>query len=166
MSDADALEGPNLSAVSTVSHIGLCVSDLDRSLRFYTEGLGFEVAEGWDIGDSLAHLAEVAPPVDVRSQMIVNGPTKLELLGWRTPSAEGAALETRRQIGFTHLSLHVTDLAATETRLVGLGAVPIEATRSHIPMRNGALDVLFLADPDGIRIELVQETARNDRSAP
>ena len=27
----------------------LCVADLDRSLRFYTEGLGFEVAEGYDV---------------------------------------------------------------------------------------------------------------------
>ena len=25
------------------SHVGICVSDLERSLRFYCEGLGFEV---------------------------------------------------------------------------------------------------------------------------
>lgn len=30
-------------------------------------------------------------------------------------------------------------------------------TRSHIPMPTGSMDVLFLADPDGVRIELVQE---------
>jgi lactoylglutathione lyase len=34
-----------------VSHSGLCVSDIDVSLRFYTEGLGFELAEGYDVGD-------------------------------------------------------------------------------------------------------------------
>ena len=33
-----------------------------------TEGLGFEVAEGWGIGDSMAQLAEVSPPMDCRSQ--------------------------------------------------------------------------------------------------
>ncbi len=28
-----------------ISHVRLCVSDLERSLRFYSEGLGFEVQE-------------------------------------------------------------------------------------------------------------------------
>ncbi|MGZ4728549.1 MAG: VOC family protein [Acidimicrobiales bacterium] len=148
---ADANDG-----ILGVTHIGLCVSDFERSLRFYTEGLGFEVAEGWDIPSALAHLAEVPPPIDVRSQMIVRDGWKLELLGWRTPNAEGLALQTRGQIGFTHLSIHVSDLLAVEQRLVALGATAIESTRSHIPMPTGSMDVLFLADPDGIRIELVQ----------
>ncbi|WP_026239328.1 VOC family protein [Parafrankia discariae] len=143
-----------------ISHIGLCVSDFDRSIRFYTEGLGFRLAERFDIGDSLAQLAEVPPPIRCRSQMIVNGQTKLELLDWKTPRPEGTALTTRRQIGFTHLSVYVNDLAAAEARLVALGATPIEYTRTHIPMRDSAMDVLFLADPDGIRIELVQVTSR------
>ena len=142
--------------VLAVSHIGLCVSDFERSLRFYTEGLGFELAEGWDIGDSLAQLAEVPPPMDCRSQMIVKGATKLELLGWRHPLAEGQALTTRRQIGFTHLSVYVDDLGAVEARLVALGATPIEYTRTQFPMPGGAMDILFLGDPDGVRIELVQ----------
>jgi lactoylglutathione lyase len=144
--------------VRAVTHIGLCVSDLERSLRFYTEGLGFRLAEGYDIPSGHANLAEVPPPIDVRSQMVVMGDWKLELLGWRNPEARGAALETRQQIGFTHLSLHVSDLAAVEARLTALGGThPIESTRSHIRMPVGSMDVLFLADPDGIRIELVQE---------
>ncbi len=28
-----------------ISHVGLCVSDLEKSLRFYVDGLGFEVQE-------------------------------------------------------------------------------------------------------------------------
>ena len=83
MTDEDVIERVG------VTHIGLCVSDFDRSLRFYTEGLGFEVAEGWDIPSSLAHLAEVPPPVNVRSQMIVKNGWKLELLGWREPLGRG-----------------------------------------------------------------------------
>jgi lactoylglutathione lyase len=41
---------------------------------------------------------------------------------------------------------------------VDLGATPIEYTRTHFPMRGGAMDMLFLADPDGVRIELSQFT--------
>ncbi|MEU9025835.1 VOC family protein [Actinomadura sp. NPDC048394] len=59
------------SGVVAVSHIGLCVSDFDRSLRFYTEGLGFEIAEGWDIGDSLAQLATVPRrPDGIRIELV------------------------------------------------------------------------------------------------
>ncbi|UGQ10992.1 VOC family protein [Yinghuangia sp. ASG 101] len=134
------------------------MADFERSLRFYTEGLGFERAEAWTIGDSLAQLAEVPPPMNCRSQMLVKGPMKLELLGWRNPKAEGSASTTRRQIGFTHLSVFVDDLAAVEARLVALGATPIEHTRTHFPIPDGESYVLFIADPDGIRIELMQET--------
>ena len=30
-----------MSVISKVSHIGVCVSDLERSLRFYCDVLGF-----------------------------------------------------------------------------------------------------------------------------
>ena len=43
-----------------------------------------------------------------------------------------------------------------EARLVALGATPIEYTRTHFPMPGGAMDILLLGDPDGVRIELVQ----------
>jgi len=158
MSGSEPTGAHAASEVTGVSHIGLCVSDFETSLRFYTEGLGFTVAEGWDITDRMAPLAEVDPPMLCRSQMIVKGPTKLELLGWTTPLAGGAALERRNQIGFTHLSVHVGDIEAVEARLVSLGATTLEHTRLHLRMPDGVMDVLFLADPDGIRVELVQVT--------
>ena len=39
--------GSVTAVTDSYSHLGVCVSDLDRSLRFYTEGLGFEEAESW-----------------------------------------------------------------------------------------------------------------------
>jgi len=142
--------------VTAVSHIGLCVTDFERSLRFYTDGLGFEVAEGYDIPSAFAALAEVEPPIRCRSQMLVKGPIKLELLGWQVPQASGTGLERRNQVGFTHLSLFVDDLRSATDRLVDLGATELDHTHVMVPMPDGAQDVLFLADPDGIRIELIQ----------
>lgn len=149
-------DGSTANHVTAVSHIGLCVSDLERSLRFYTEGLGFELAEGWDIPSKMAPLAEVEPPMACRSQMIVKGSARLELLGWTKPEVEGAALERRNQIGFTHLSMFVDDIRSVADRLVELGGTELTHTQLHIPMPSGSQDVLFLADPDGVRVELVQ----------
>jgi lactoylglutathione lyase len=142
--------------VVSMSHLGLCVSDLDRSLRFYTEGLGFEPADGFDIDDGLAHLAEVPAPVECRAQFITHGSTTIELLGWHHPAVEGEASTSRHQLGFTHLSVNVDDLAAVEARLVGLGARTLEDTRTHLDLPGARVDIVFLADPDGVRIELNQ----------
>lgn len=139
-----------------MSHAGLCVSDLEASLRFYCEGLGFEVAEGYDVGDEVADTLEVPKGVQLRSQMIVKDGTKLELLGWTSPAVEGTPSTRRNQVGLTHLSFTVEDLPVVEARLVGLGATAIESTRTHIDMGVATLDLLFLADPDGTRIELME----------
>ncbi len=142
-----------------VSHVGLCVSDLDRSIRFYTDGLGFELAEGWDIPDAMSPLAEVESPMACRAQMVVNGAFKIELLGWTSPDADGESLVRRNQIGFTHLSVYVRDLPSVTARLVDLGGTVLEHTRMRIPMPNGPMDVLFVGDPDGVRIELIEQHA-------
>ena len=42
-----------------LSHVGICVSDLERSIRFYCEGLGFEQAESFTVGDEFAALMEM-----------------------------------------------------------------------------------------------------------
>ena len=60
-----------------ISHVGLCVSDLERSLRFYVDGLGFEVQEQIPSKDEVAALAEVAPPVDMLAQFIVKDGTRI-----------------------------------------------------------------------------------------
>ncbi len=44
---------------TTFSHFGICVSDLDRSLRFYCDGLGFAPAEQHQIGPEFAALMEL-----------------------------------------------------------------------------------------------------------
>jgi catechol 2,3-dioxygenase-like lactoylglutathione lyase family enzyme len=139
----------------SVSHIGLCVSDLERALRIYCDGLGFEPAERYDIGDEVAHTLEVEPGVELVSQMIVRDGFKIELLGWVSPPVEGVPSAKRNQLGITHLSFTVTDMSAVESRLVELGCRVLEDTRTVIPFPGGRTELLFLADPDGTRLELM-----------
>ncbi len=65
------------------SHFGICVSDLERSLRFYCDALAFEKAESHAIGSEFAQLMEFSD-VDVTSQFIRRGPTAIELLAFRS----------------------------------------------------------------------------------
>ncbi len=136
-----------------ISHVGLCVSDLERSLRFYVDGLGFEVQEQIPSKDEVAALAEVAPPVNMLAQFIVKDGTRVELLAWQTPDAWGEASRSRNQIGLTHLAFQVDDVHEAAARLVSLGGTVIEETRTTLA---GHINMLVVKDPDGTRVELMQ----------
>ena len=130
------------------------MSDLERSLRFYCEGLGFERAEGYDLDDAmlpgLERALELAGPVRMRSQMITHGELKIELLHFLSPLPTGAPAARRNELGFTHVSFIVDDLEGVATRLVALGGTTLAGTRAVL-----GYDVVFVADPDGTRVELM-----------
>jgi catechol 2,3-dioxygenase-like lactoylglutathione lyase family enzyme len=137
------------------SHVGICVTDLDRSLRFYCEGLGFEAAEGFDLDDTmmpgLADALEVESPTSLRSQMITKGELKIELLAYERPEVVGSPSASRGQLGLTHLNFIVDDIEVEADRLVGLGGTVLPSTRV-----SAGVEILFLADPDGTRVELMK----------
>ena len=140
----------------TPSHFGICVSDLDRSLRFYCEGLGFEASDGYDLDSEVAagldRALEVDVPVKIRSQFISNGEMKVELIHFREPSVVGEPSSRRNHLGITHLSFWVDDVDAAAARLTGLGGTILPDTRT-----NPGVELVFLTDPDGVRVELMQQ---------
>ena len=110
----------------TFSHFGICVSDLERSLRFYCEAFGFEKAESHDIGQEFARLMDF-PDVVLTSQFIRKEATAIELLAFTEPAPFGDR-ERRavNQLGLTHLSFRVGDLEATAAKVVELGGAIVE----------------------------------------
>ncbi|HEY1651024.1 MAG TPA: VOC family protein [Acidimicrobiales bacterium] len=137
------------------SHFGICVSDLERSLAFYCGALGFERAESHEIGSEFAGLMDF-PDVAVTSQFIRRGPTAIELLAFSEPSPFGE--RTRRavnELGLTHLSFRVHDVAATAAKLVELGGTIVDSSRTTIDFGGVALEFVYCTDPDGVRVELM-----------
>ena len=138
--------------IFAVSHVGICVSDLERALRFYCEGLGFTRAESHAIGNEFADALEVPGDVVLTSQFIRREDLSIELLHYRSPAARGAPSASRCQLGLTHLSFIVPDLEAAAEHLVECGGTVLEPTRTKAE----GVHLLFLADPDGTRVEIMQ----------
>lgn len=144
-----------------MSHVALAVSDLEASTRFYSEGLGFEPGPTFHSGDEVAGVSEVSTPVRMTSRYLTKDGFRLELMGWEVPSVHGIPSQTRNQRGFTHISFDVDDVAATEARLLELGGSSIPEARVHLDREPAAITLVFLADPDGSRIELLQRHIPN-----
>ena len=134
------------------SHFGLCVRDLSRSLRFWCDGLGFTAAERFEIGGEFGAALEVEGRVDCVSQFIRKDGLAIELLAYRSPGAIGAASARRNQLGLTHFSLYVDDVGAAAQQLVACGGKLLPATHTE----NAAIELLFVEDPDGVRVELMR----------
>jgi lactoylglutathione lyase len=137
------------------SHFGICVSDLERSLRFYCEALGFEKAESHQIGSEFAGLMDL-PDVAVTSQFIRRGTVAIELLAFSEPAPFGDGLRRAvNQLGLTHLSFRVADVEAVAAKVVELGGALVESSRTTIDFGGTPLEFVYCTDPDGVRVELM-----------
>lgn len=123
-------------------------------MRFYCDGLGCEPAERYELdSDQLPGLGlalEVGEQATIVSQMITCGALRIELIEWSRPAAEGTPSQRRNQRGLTHLSFWVADIASVVERLQRFGGTVLPQTR-----QSPGVDLVFLADPDGTRIELM-----------
>ena len=144
------------SPIKSVSHIGVCVSDLERSLRFYCDVLGFarsttrpDVHVAGEPTDSLLRLRATK----LHAVYLERDGFRLELLHFAAPSSPATAPKrAMNDLGFTHLSVQVPDVGAALVQLDKLGT---EVDRDTVIEIGGMTVAAFVRDPDGLPIELV-----------
>lgn len=122
-----------------ILHTMLRVTDLERSLRFYTEVLGMRL---------------------LRRQDYPDGRFTLAFVGFG-PESEGAVIELthnwdtdRYELGngYGHIALAVGDVYAACEKIRAAGG---KITREPGPMKHGSTILAFVEDPDGYKIELL-----------
>jgi lactoylglutathione lyase len=143
------------------SHVGVCVSDLERSTRFYTEVLGFRPVLTMDLGSEVAATMEVENCA-FTSRMLARGDVRVELLHWRSQEAEGdGERRPMTRLGLTHLCLRVDDVEPVLQAAEAHGGTAHRHTTTELPalgMDGGPVRLVYLTDPDGVRIELMSGT--------
>jgi catechol 2,3-dioxygenase-like lactoylglutathione lyase family enzyme len=145
-----------------VSHLGICVSDLERSRAFYRDALGFAVESELEVeGEPSETLLRLAP-VRLRAVYLVRDGLRIELLHYAAPGAVGdGSPRAMNALGLTHLSLRVDAIEESVARLAAHGARVLEDTRiDNAKLRAKAV---FVTDPDGTLIELVETKPRDTR---
>jgi len=143
---------------SAFNHLGQCVSDLERSKRFYTQLFGFVVDREIQPPDEMsAQLLQLEAPLVMTASYLVRDGLVLELLHF---AADGRTrpfrARTMNEPGLTHISLSVDDVDAVCARVPEYGGEVVEA--SNI----GA--AVFIRDPDGQLVELLPMSYRESLS--
>jgi catechol 2,3-dioxygenase-like lactoylglutathione lyase family enzyme len=135
--------------MAIVNHVGLCVTDLQRSRSFYERALGFRHRSDLDVPDGPAGtLLQVAPPVGLRAVYLERGGWVLELLHFDRPGNEAPRNRPFTEPGLTHVSFTVDDLPSTCALVAAHGGEVLEETEV-----SGM--AIMVRDPDGQLLELL-----------
>ncbi|MEH6717427.1 MAG: VOC family protein [Aurantimonas endophytica] len=124
-------------------HSMIRVLDEARSVTFYREAFGLEIADRLDFTDfTLVYLANDESPFEV--ELTVNK-------GRTTPYELGD--------GYGHLAVSSADLDAEHARLTEAGLNPRKIVE-FAPDGTLVARFFFIADPDGYQIEVLERSGR------
>jgi glyoxylase I family protein len=146
-----------------IDHLNIVVADLARSVKFYTEVLGFrKTHDVYMEGEWIERIiglkgvkglvAFVEPP---------GGGTRIELLQYVTP--EGVTLPENSRAnthGLRHMAFRVDDIAAMTARLRAAGVTlfsdPVRVPAGVVKFAAGDKTLVYFLDPDGVILELAE----------
>ena len=139
-----------------VTHVGICVRDMEKSLAFYRDALGMNV-----LGDKATDPTEGGRLHNYKRKRKVRRWVSLSYGESTTPTltltshpgehSDGEPIMLD-QIGISHLSFGVKDVKALAQDLIAKGfqlAGPIEAFTND----NGEINSIYVRDPDGILVQ-------------
>ena len=144
-----------------VSHIAICVADLEKSLGFYRDILGLTVKMHTTQemarrpGAESAEMYERPRKARTVANIYFDEPTSPQpfLVLTSHPGDEvGGAPIKLDQKGISHLSFEVENVKAYAEELMGKG-VPLAGTMEDFTNDSGNVRTIFVYDPDGILVQ-------------
>jgi lactoylglutathione lyase len=143
--------------------LGVVVSDIEKSVEFYTEACGFTENPGFGVPGGFSADAGLTDGAALDIKVLTLGKeetaTKLKLMqvkGTKKPTAKGANDLVHSQYGFRYLTIYVTDMTESLARLEKAGVKPIAKTPIAIPAAIAeGMYLTIVRDPDGNMVELV-----------
>ncbi len=149
--------------IRAIDHLNIVVADLARSVRFYTEVLGFRKTHDVTMeGDWIEQIiglkgvkglvAFVEPP---------DGGVRIELLQYVAPAGEALPENSQANTrGLRHVAFRVEDIGAMAARLRAAGVTlfsdPVKVPQGVVKFAAGDKSLCYFLDPDGTILELCE----------
>jgi catechol 2,3-dioxygenase-like lactoylglutathione lyase family enzyme len=136
-------------------HTALHVLDLERSAKFYVDGLGLSRLQDWRSGSYIGELFG-RPGVGVRACLLGTDDEAFRLELVQVDAPPPAVDPSGAPPGTAHLAFSGMDVQELFARLtaLGYGALSQPVSPTSGPHTGGWL--VYMLDPDGNRVELIQ----------
>lgn len=156
-----AQDDANPEFIRQTVDIGVVVSDLEKSIEFYTKAIGFKEVGGFSVAADFATDSGLTNKVPLEIKVLALGgeasATKLKLM--HVPNVETKKSDNsfiHSQLGVSYITVFVTDTDAAMARLKKMDVKPVAKGPVELPESLGSnVFLTVVRDPDGNLVELV-----------
>jgi glyoxylase I family protein len=146
-------------------HTGVTVADVERSLVFWRDVLGFELSHRAHQKGDLAEKITGVPGAEILLAVLKAPGHKIELLEYRAPADRKKQSDLQPcDLGHVHVALTVENLDAVLETIAASGWKAAGQPQTLSVGPNAGKRVIYVRDPDGTTIEFM-EPPREDQSA-
>jgi len=149
--------------IKKMNHINIVVSDLEKSVNFYTEVLGFKETRRATLQgewiEKIVGLKDVK--AEVAYVLAKDGDLRIELLQYVSPKGEAVSVNSvSNTIGVRHIAFQVEGIYDFAKKLKEKGVKfisdPVKVPSSTIKHDEGHKILCYFLDPDGVILELAE----------
>lgn len=144
--------------ITSVHHTSYTVRDMDRSLRFYEEGLGFTRYSDRTGAGRLQEIVTGTVGATARIVHLRGYGQGLELFQYSAPDDRRTRAVRPCDVGSSHLCFVVDDIEAAVKHLERFGAQFLSEPLVVAAGPNAGNRYCYFLDPDGIPMELTEQS--------
>jgi len=147
--------------IFAADHTGITVSNLERSLEFWRDVLGFELSHRAQQKGELAEQITGVPGAEILIAVVKAPGHKIELLEYRAPVDRQHFRPRPCDVGSVHIALIVDNLDVVLARIASSGWKAAGKPQTLTAGPNAGKRVIYVRDPDGTTIEFMQMPTQN-----
>lgn len=151
--------------IISADHTGITVSNLERSLAFWRDVLGFELSHTAHQTGGLAKEITGVAGAEIKLAVVrAPGGHKIELLEYVAPADRKRANLRPCDVGSVHVALLVDGLDAVLAQIAASGWEPAGKPQILQSGPNAGKRVVYVRDPDGTTIEFMEVVGKGTKN--
>jgi catechol 2,3-dioxygenase-like lactoylglutathione lyase family enzyme len=147
--------------IIAADHTGITVANLEQSLTFWRNVLGFELSHRAHQKGALAEEITGVKGAEISIAVVKAPGHKIELLEYLAPPEKKRVDLRPCDVGSVHVALTVDNLDAVLNTIAASGWKAAGKPQTLKSGPNAGKRVVYVRDPDGTTIEFMQSAAEN-----